>query len=169
MFNKPGSKLIFTALLCEVLKLIIHLSLYLGQDIVFEISNIPGSAISGGHVWNIPETVGIVLGVVLAGTILFAVISAKNMKSAFTASVAGLVCRILLSLIIMIAGKAYYMIASRSGADTISALATVSSYESMLTYIPAVISSICFAAAAGRLSWHKDLDPADAPYPVYRD
>ena len=79
MFEKPGSKLILTSLICQVLILIIHLFLYLCQDMVLEMMNTPSFAASSGVVWNIPDTVRYVLGVVISGAVLFAVISAKNM------------------------------------------------------------------------------------------
>lgn len=169
MFEKPGSKLILTSLICQVLILIIHLFLYLCQDMVFEMMNTPSFAASSGMVWNIPDTVRYVLGVVISGAVLFAVISAKNMKSAMTASVAGIVCRVLLGLIFILVAQFYKVISARYGAETLGALASIQAVESMLIWLPSTVSSISFAVAAGRLSWHKEMDPADAPYPVYRD
>lgn len=169
MFEKPGSKLILTSLICQVLILIIHLLLYLCQDVVFEMMNTPSFAASSGMVWNIPDTVRYVLGVVISGAVLFAVISAKNMKSAMTASVAGIVCRVLLGLIFILVAQLYKVISARYGVETLGALASIQAVESMLIWLPSTVSSISFAVAAGRLSWHKEMDPADAPYPVYRD
>ena len=170
MFEKPGSKLILTSLICEVLILIIHLFLYLCQDMVLEMMNTPSFAASSGVVWNIPDTVQCVLGVVISGAVLFAVISAKNMKSAMTASVAGIVCRVLLGLIFIFVDQFYRVISARYGSvETLGALSSIQAVEAMLIWLPSTVSSISFAVAAGRLSWHKEMDPADAPYPVYRD
>ena len=170
MFEKPGSKLILTSLICQVLILIIHLLLYLCQDTVFAMTNAPGAFSSIGMVWNIPDTVRYVLGVVISGAVLFAVISAKNMKSAMTASVAGIVCRVLLGLIFILVAQFNKVISARYGSvETLGALASIQTVESMLIWLPSTVSSISFAVAAGRLSWHKEMDPADAPYPVYRD
>ena len=170
MFEKPGSKLILTSLICEVLILIIHLLVYLCQDVVLEMMNTPSFAASSGVVWNIPDTVQYVLGVVISGAVLFAVISAKNMKSAMTASVAGIVCRVLLGLIFIFVDQFYRVISARYGSvETLGALSSIQAVEAMLIWLPSTVSFLSFAVAAGRLSWHKEMDPADAPYPVYRD
>ena len=119
--------------------------------------------------WNLPETAGHVLGIIVAGGTLYAAMSAKNMKSAMIASAAGFGSMLLLNLIFSIVGRLYVISTQRMhGVEFLAAISSISSIQSMLIWVPSVVSSASLAAAVGRLSWHKELDPPDDPYPAYR-